>query len=83
MPPAALVDSSATCREQRISMTYMTEEKAAQGFKEGFDCSQHVLAYAAKKHSLGIGEKEALKKWLRLSAAACGTAIPVVAYPGR
>ncbi|OPY84071.1 MAG: putative redox-active protein (C_GCAxxG_C_C) [Syntrophus sp. PtaU1.Bin208] len=42
-------------------MTSMTEEKAARGFKEGFDCSQQVLAWAAERHSLGMDRKEALK----------------------
>jgi len=44
-----------------MATTSMTEEKATKGFKEGFDCSQQVLAYAADRYGLGIDEKEAFK----------------------
>jgi len=44
-----------------MSIPSMTEDKAAKGFKEGFDCSQQVLAYAAGRHNLGMDEKEAFK----------------------
>lgn len=39
----------------------MTKEKAEKGFKEGFDCSQQVLAHAAKRYGLGIDDEEAFK----------------------
>ncbi len=44
-----------------MSMASMTEEKAAKGFKEGFNCSQQVLAYAVERHGLGMDKKEAFK----------------------
>jgi len=44
-----------------MSETSMTKEQAAQGFKEGFDCSQQVLAYAANRYGLGVDEEEAFK----------------------
>lgn len=44
-----------------MSFSAMTEEKAAKGFKEGFDCSQQVLAYAADRHGLGMDEKDAFR----------------------
>jgi C_GCAxxG_C_C family probable redox protein len=47
--------------EERMATTSMTEEKAVKGFKEGFDCTQLVLAYAVDRYSFGIDEKLALK----------------------
>jgi C_GCAxxG_C_C family probable redox protein len=44
-----------------MSIASMTVEKATKGFKEGFDCSQQVLAYAASRHELGMDEKEAFR----------------------
>lgn len=44
-----------------MSMASMTEEKAAQGFKEGFNCAQQVLAYAVERHYFDMDRKEAFK----------------------
>lgn len=50
-----------TAGRETMSRTSMTEEKAAQGFKEGFNCSQQVLAYAAERCGLGMDRKEACR----------------------
>jgi len=47
--------------KDKMSATSMTEEKATKGFKEGFDCTQLVLAYAADRYALGIDQEVAFR----------------------